>query len=145
MFRITKRKMLFKQIFSLMGRFFFWLFIWSRRIVASVLHMSVYFSLSLLHVLRYFLFLLGGFYCLIHYNQIHGWYTVNDYSIVIVAICIITSLVAEGLVSVLVRQCVTFSPTSICTKKWIRRDRRRKIKNHMVPRALVYIFDELIQ
>ncbi len=99
MFRITKRKMLFKQIFSLMGRFFFWLFIWSRRIVASVLHMSVYFSLSLLHVLRYFLFLLGGFYCLIHYNQIHGWYTVNDYSVVIVAICIITSLVAEGLVS----------------------------------------------
>lgn len=98
-FRITKRKMLFKKIFSLMGRIFFWLFIWSRRIVASVLHMSVYFSLSLLHVFRYFLFLLGGFYCLIHYNQIHGWYTVDDYSVVIVAICIIASLVAEGLVS----------------------------------------------
>lgn len=97
--KAAKRKILFKKIFSLMGKIFLWLFIWSRRVTANVLHISVYFSLSLFHVLRYLLFLLGGFYCLIHYNQLHSWYTADDYSVVIVAICIIVSLVADGLVS----------------------------------------------
>lgn len=97
--KVAKRKILFKKTFSLIGKLFCWLFIWFRRIAANVLHMSVYFSLSLLHVLRYLLFVLGGFYCLIHYNQLHGWYTANDYSVVIVAICIVVSLVAEGLLS----------------------------------------------
>ncbi|AWK15470.1 hypothetical protein SK355_11765 (plasmid) [Candidatus Fukatsuia symbiotica] len=69
------KKNTFKKTFSLIGKIFFWLFIWSRRIAVNVLHMSVYFGLSLLHVFRYLLFVLGGFYCLIHYNQLHGGYT----------------------------------------------------------------------
>lgn len=71
--KVAKRKILFKKIASLMGKFFFWLFIWSRRITANVLHMSVYFGLSLLHFFCYLLFVLGGFYCLIHYT-LATWY-----------------------------------------------------------------------
>lgn len=84
-------------MFSLIGKIFFWLFIWPRRVAANVLHMSVYFGLSLLHFFRYLVFVLGGFYCLIHYNQLHGWYTADEHNVVIVAICIVVSLVAEGL------------------------------------------------